>query len=38
VHGLVSLEIGHQIPRFGPDGAALYEYEMQSIKQQFFLP
>lgn len=38
VHGLVSLEIGHQIPSFGPDGAALYEYEMQSIKKQFFLP
>jgi AcrR family transcriptional regulator len=38
VHGLVSLEIGHQIPPFGPDGAALYEYEMQSIKKQFFLP
>ena len=38
VHGLVSLEIGHQIPPFGPDGAALYEYEMQSIETQFFLP
>ncbi|MCA2001915.1 MAG: TetR/AcrR family transcriptional regulator [Chloroflexi bacterium] len=38
VHGLVSLEIGHQIPSFGPDGSALYEYEMQSIKKQFFLP
>ncbi|PWH12358.1 MAG: TetR family transcriptional regulator [Anaerolineae bacterium] len=37
VHGLVSLEIGRQIPPFGPDGAALYEYEMQSLKKQFFL-
>ncbi len=37
VHGIVSLEIGRQIPPFGPDGAGLYEYEMQSIKKQFFI-
>ena len=37
VHGIVSLEIGRQIPPFGNDGAGLYEYEMQSIKKQFFL-
>lgn len=35
VHGIVSLEIGGQIPPFGPDGAGLYEYELQSIKKQF---
>lgn len=38
VHGLVSLEISHQIPAFGPDGAGLYEYEMRSLSQQFILP
>jgi len=37
VHGIVSLEIRRQIPPFGPDGGGLYEYEMQSIKKQFFL-
>jgi AcrR family transcriptional regulator len=36
VHGLVSLEIAGNIPPFGPDGAALYRYELESIKQQFF--
>lgn len=36
VHGIVSLEIGGQIPPFGPDSAGLYQYEMQSIKKQFF--
>ncbi len=35
VHGLVSLEIGRQIPPFGADGAALYRYEMERILQQF---
>ncbi|MFN3374215.1 MAG: TetR/AcrR family transcriptional regulator [Chloroflexus sp.] len=35
VHGLVSLEIGHQIPLFGSDGTALYQYEMECILQQF---
>ncbi|MCS7011791.1 MAG: WHG domain-containing protein, partial [Anaerolineales bacterium] len=38
VHGIVSLEIGRQIPAFGPDGAGLYEYEMRSLSQQFVLP
>ncbi len=36
VHGIVSLEIGGQIPPFAPDSAGLYQYEMQSIKKQFF--
>jgi AcrR family transcriptional regulator len=36
VHGLVSLEIAGNIPPFGPDGAALYRYELESIKRQFF--
>jgi AcrR family transcriptional regulator len=35
VHGLVSLEIAGNIPPFGPDGGALYRYELESIKQQF---
>jgi AcrR family transcriptional regulator len=35
VHGLVSLEIAGNIPPFGADGAALYRYELKSIKQQF---
>jgi len=35
VHGLVSLEIAGNIPPYGPDGGALYRYEMESIKQQF---
>ncbi|MDW8402741.1 TetR/AcrR family transcriptional regulator [Chloroflexus sp.] len=34
VHGLVSLEIGHQIPPFGSDGTALYRYELESIQHQ----
>ncbi|MFQ3661271.1 MAG: TetR/AcrR family transcriptional regulator [Chloroflexaceae bacterium] len=37
VHGLVSLEIGKHIPSFGPDSAALYHYELDSIKQHFIL-
>jgi len=36
VHGLVSLEIGHQLPPFGPSGDALYRYELESIARQFF--
>ena len=36
VHGLVSLEIAGNLPPFGPDGAALYQYELESIRQQFF--
>jgi len=35
VHGLVSLELSRHIPPFGPDGDALYRYEIESIKQQF---
>jgi AcrR family transcriptional regulator len=35
VHGLVSLEIAGNIPPFGPDGDALYRYELESIQQQF---
>ncbi len=31
VHGLVSLEIGRQLPEFGPDPAALYAYELEQI-------
>lgn len=38
VHGIVSLEIGRQIPAFGPDGAGLYEYEMRFLSRQFILP
>ena len=35
VHGIVSLEIGGNLPPFGPKGDALYRYELQSIVQQF---
>jgi hypothetical protein len=35
VHGLVSLEITQNMPPFGIDGGALYEYEIASIKKQF---
>jgi AcrR family transcriptional regulator len=35
VHGLVSLEITGSLPPFGPNGDALYVYELQSIKHQF---
>ncbi len=35
VHGLVSLEIAGNLPPFGPDGAALYHYELHAIEQQF---
>ena len=35
VHGLVSLEIAGNIPPFGPDGDALYRYELESTVQQF---
>jgi len=36
VHGLVSLEIGGSLPPFGPRGDALYQFELDSIQQQFF--
>ena len=35
VHGLVSLEIGGNLPPFGPNGDALYQYELAAIKEQF---
>lgn len=35
VHGLVSLEIAGNMPPFGVDGAALYQYEIESIIHQF---
>lgn len=35
VHGLVSLEIAGNMPPFGPDGDALYRYELDAIQQQF---
>jgi hypothetical protein len=35
VHGLVSLEIGGDMPPFGVDGTALYEFELESIIKQF---
>jgi AcrR family transcriptional regulator len=35
VHGIVSLEIGGNLPPFGSKGDALYRYELQSIQRQF---
>jgi AcrR family transcriptional regulator len=35
VHGIVSLEIQGNLPPFGPEGDALYRYELQSIYRQF---
>lgn len=35
VHGIVSLEIAGNLPPFGPQGDALYQYELQSLRQQF---
>ena len=35
VHGIVSLEIGGNLPPFGTKGDALYLYELNSIGQQF---
>ena len=35
VHGLVSLEISNNMPPFGVDGSALYQYELESIVRQF---
>jgi len=34
VHGIVSLEIGGNLPPFGPKGDALYLYELKSIYHQ----
>jgi AcrR family transcriptional regulator len=36
VHGLVSLEISGGLPPFGPQGDALYRFELESVRQQFF--
>ncbi len=35
VLGIVSLEIQSNLPPFGPQGDALYRYELQSIQEQF---
>jgi AcrR family transcriptional regulator len=35
VHGIVSLEIVENLPPFGPDGNALYMYELAAIERQF---
>jgi len=35
LHGIVSLEIGGNLPPFGAKGDALYLYELNSIRQQF---
>jgi AcrR family transcriptional regulator len=35
VHGLVSLEISGNLPPYGPQGEALYRYELDSLVEQF---
>jgi AcrR family transcriptional regulator len=35
VHGLVSIEIANNRPAFGPQGEALYRYELDSLIKQF---
>lgn len=35
VHGLVSLEIAGDLPPFGIDGSALYQYELDLLTKQF---
>jgi AcrR family transcriptional regulator len=35
VHGIVSLEISQNLPPFGMDGNALYEYELETLKREF---
>jgi AcrR family transcriptional regulator len=35
VHGLVSLEISGNLPPYGPQGDALYRYELDSLVKQF---
>jgi AcrR family transcriptional regulator len=35
VHGLVSLEIGKNLPPFGPTPEELYEYELKAIAREF---
>ena len=34
-HGIVSLEISRNLPPFGPDGNALFEYQLEAIKREF---
>ena len=34
VHGIVSLEITHNMPPFGPNGNALYLHELDSIQKE----
>jgi AcrR family transcriptional regulator len=36
VHGLVSIEIAGNLPPYGAEGDALYNFEIQSILTQFF--
>jgi len=38
VHGLVSLEITGKLPPFASDGAALFEFELDTIARQFIRP
>jgi AcrR family transcriptional regulator len=38
VHGLVSLEITGKLPPFANNGAALFEFELDSIARQFVRP
>ena len=35
VHGLVALEVGHQIPSFITDPGEIFRREIESIKQQY---
>ncbi|NTW10742.1 MAG: TetR/AcrR family transcriptional regulator [Chlorobiaceae bacterium] len=35
VHGLVSLEVTGKLPPFGPDGDALYRYELEAMLREF---
>lgn len=35
VHGIVSLEIAGNLPPYGPNGDALYVYELQALERQF---
>ncbi len=35
VHGLVTLEVSHHLPPFGPSPDELYEHELKLIAQQF---
>jgi len=34
-HGIVSLELSQNLPPFGMDGNALFEYEMEALKREF---